>query len=93
MQYQRQADDSFRRELMDMERERAKSERETLAIIASAVLGSTGRMPPPPRDPMQNLQEAAASYSRFSTGGSHPFQASNPLGKCLILFRPLSTAS
>lgn len=80
MQYQRQADDSFRRELMEMERKRAKSERETLGLIASAVLGS-GRLnaPPPPQrtDPMQNLQDAAASFSRYNSGPSNP-SSTNP---------------
>lgn len=70
LQYQRQADDSFRRELMEMERERAKNERETLAMIASALLGSS-RLPR--ADPVQE----AASFLRYnpSSSSSFPFGA------------------
>lgn len=39
MQLQRQADDKFRRDLLEMERDRAKNERESLTTIAAAIIG------------------------------------------------------
>ena len=39
LQLQRQADDKFRRDLLDLERDRAKNERESLTTIAAAIIG------------------------------------------------------
>ena len=72
VQEQRQAEESFRREMLALERERSKSDREALTAIAAAIVSHLTGL---------NRNASLDSRPESATTSHHPFRTSSfPFG-------------